>query len=252
MKKNIISFVIGLSAGLFGGLVGAGGGLVMIPLMTAILKFNQHLAHGTSLVALVFTGISGALIYGLRGHIDALAAGSLAITAIFTARAGAHFAHALPAWKLRNYFGAFLIVCALLLTMKPCLPSAGIDQPLYIRILICLITGGITGFISGMMGVGGSIIMIPALVLLVGFSQHQAQGTALLVMIPLGISGSLTHSRLGNVAGNYLPGLIAGILMGAALGSHMAGFIPDTPLRLIFSLVITITGIRYVRSKQVD
>jgi len=58
LKINVISFVIGLTAGIFGGL---GGGLIMIPLMVGVLKLSQHKAHGTSLVALVFTGISGAL-----------------------------------------------------------------------------------------------------------------------------------------------------------------------------------------------
>ncbi len=53
-----MSFLIGFIAGIFGGLVGLGGGVVMIPLMVGILKMGQHKAHGTSLVALVFTGIS--------------------------------------------------------------------------------------------------------------------------------------------------------------------------------------------------
>ncbi len=70
MKYNIISFVIGLAAGVFGGLVGLGGGLIMIPLMVGILKVSQHRAHGTSLVALVFTGLSGAVSYALNGSID--------------------------------------------------------------------------------------------------------------------------------------------------------------------------------------
>ena len=56
-----MSFLIGFLAGIFGGLVGLGGGVIMIPLMVGILKLDQHKAHGTSLVALVFTGISGAI-----------------------------------------------------------------------------------------------------------------------------------------------------------------------------------------------
>jgi uncharacterized protein len=84
----MMSFLIGLLAGLFGGLVGLGGGVVMIPLMVRFFGFHQHQAHGTSLMALVFTGLTGAAVYGLEGTVDPLAAGLLAATAILTARFG--------------------------------------------------------------------------------------------------------------------------------------------------------------------
>src|SRR5512143_115712 len=95
------SLLIGLCSGLFGWLVGRGG-VIMIPLMVGVMEMGQHKAHGTSLVALVFTGISGALIYFQKGSIDIVASLLLAATAIFTARAGAHHAHALPEWKLKR------------------------------------------------------------------------------------------------------------------------------------------------------
>lgn len=248
MNNNLISLGIGLAAGIFGGLIGLGGGLIMIPLMVGVLKLSQHQAHGTSLVALIFTGISGALIYGLQGNIDFLASGSLAITAILTARAGAHFAHALPGWKLRKAFGAFLIFCATLLLIKPYLPDIGLNNPVYVNIIIFLIIGLITGFLSGMLGVGGGAIMIPAMVLLAGFNQHTAQGTSLLVMVPVGMAGALTHHKLGNVAKGFLPGLVPGILLGAFIGGNIANFIPDISLRLTFIAAIIFMGVRYVRA----
>ena len=91
-----MNFLIGFLAGLFGGLVGLGGGVVMIPLMIGIKKLSQQHAHGTSLVVLVFTGIMGAATYAYQGFIDVVAAILLAAAAIFTARSGAHIAHRLP------------------------------------------------------------------------------------------------------------------------------------------------------------
>lgn len=252
MKNLLISFAIGLAAGLFGGLIGLGGGLIMIPLMIGVLKLSQHQAHGTSLVALIFTGIAGALVYGLQGNIDFLAAGSLCITAIVTARAGAHFAHALPGWKLKRAFGAFLIFCAALMLIKPYLHNIGDNHPAYVNIIIFLMTGTVTGFLSGMMGVGGGTIMVPAMVLLAGFGQHLAQGTSLLVMVPLGAAGALVHHQLGNVAKGFLPGLIPGIVLGALLGGNVANFVPDVPLRLAFIAAIIIMGVSYVRAKAPD
>lgn len=248
MKNHLTTFAIGLAAGSFGGLIGVGGGLIMIPLMIGVLKLSQHQAHGTSLVALIFTGISGSLIYGLQGNIDFPAAAMLALTAILTARAGAHYANALPGWKLRRAFGAFLIFCAVFLVIKPYLPDIGSHHPVSVNVIIFLITGIVTGFLSGMMGVGGGAIMIPAMVLLAGFGQHMAQGTSLLVMVPVGIAGALAHHQLGNVAKGFLPGLIPGILLGAFLGGNIANFIPDAPLRLAFIAAIVFMGVRYARA----
>ncbi|MRR15484.1 MAG: sulfite exporter TauE/SafE family protein [Deltaproteobacteria bacterium] len=248
MKRHVISFAIGLAAGAFGGLIGLGGGVIMVPLMVGILKLSQHRAHGTSLVALVFTGAGGALIYGLRGHVDFWAAAALAATAVFTVRAGARYADALPGWKLKRAFGLFLIFCAALLALKPYLPATFGDHSGPVNIVIFLATGAITGFLSGMMGIGGGTIMIPAMVLLAGFGQHVAQGTALAVMIPAGLAGAHAHHQLGNVAQNHLPGLIAGILVGTFCGGNIAGFIPDAPLRIAFTAGIVFMGWRYART----
>jgi len=246
MKTTIISLVIGITAGTFGGLMGIGGGLIMIPLMVEVLKLSQHRAHGTSLVALVFTGIGGSITYALNGAIDITAAALLAPTAIITAPFGARYAHILSEWKLKKYFGIFLIICAVLLLLKPYLAGfvVGIASG-YTKSIILLLTGAITGFLSGMMGVGGGTIMIPVMVIMAGFSQHVAQGTSLLVMVPAGGIGAFTHWKMGNVASEILYGLIPGIILGTFLGGNIANIIPNNILRLIFALTITFVGIRY-------
>lgn len=249
MKHFWISLGIGLAAGGFGGMLGIGGGLIMIPLMSGLLRLSQHQAHGTSLVALVFTGLSGACAYAQEGNIDYWAVAALAATAMATSRGGAHFANTLPGWKLRKWFGAFLLVAAVSLSIKPWLPMAGSQSSFQIKMLILLIAGAATGFLSGMLGVGGGMIMIPAMVLFVGFGQHAAQGTSLLVMVPVGAAGAWTHYRLGNVAAKTLPGLIPGIGLGAYLGSHAANRIPDTPLRFVFIVLMIFMGIRYILAK---
>jgi len=248
LQLNITSLLIGLIAGMFGGLVGLGGGVVMIPLMVGFLKMNQHKAHGTSLVALVFTGISGAITYALKGSIDVVASILIATTAIFTARAGAYYAHALPEWKLKRSFGAFLIFVSVLLLLKPYLLFFTVSGTGFVKIIVLLITGIFTGFLSGMMGVGGGTIMVPAMVLLAGIGQHTAQGISLLAMIPAGGVGAFTHWRLGNVTTNLLRGLIPGIFLGTYVGGTLAHLLPDNILRVIFALVLIWTGFRYVRT----
>ncbi|WP_207543869.1 sulfite exporter TauE/SafE family protein [Desulfofundulus thermosubterraneus] len=246
----MISLLIGLAAGFFGGLVGLGGGVIMIPLMVGILKMGQHKAHGTSLVALVFTGISGAVTYALNGSVDIFASSLLASTAIFTARAGARYANALPEWKLKRSFGGFLILVSLLLLLKPYLPHVSLHTTGWLEMFILLLTGIFTGFLSGMMGVGGGTIMVPSMVLLIGFTQYTAQGCSLLAMVPVGIAGAYTHWCLGNVSASILPGLIPGILIGTYLGGSLAHVLPEGALRIIFSAVLIWTGVRYLRTPK--
>lgn len=248
MHLNITSFLIGLIAGIFGGLVGLGGGVVMIPLMVGFLKMSQHKAHGTSLVALVFTGVSGAITYALKGSIDIVASILIATTAIFTARAGARYAHALPEWKLKRSFGTFLIFVSVLLLLKPFLSNATGTATGFTKIIVLLVTGIFTGFLSGMMGVGGGTVMVPAIVLLAGIGQHTAQGISLLAMIPAGAVGAVTHWRLGNVISNLLIGLIPGIFFGTYIGGTLAHMLPDNTLRVIFAIVLIWTGFRYVKT----
>ncbi len=247
---SLIHLLIGLAAGFFGGLVGLGGGVIMIPLMVGILKMNQHSAHGTSLVALVFTGLAGAATYALNGSVDLTASLLLASTAVFTARAGARFANALPEWKLKRSFGVFLILVTLLLLLKPYLNHLSEPVTGWTNILIMLTTGVFTGFLSGMMGVGGGTIMVPSMVLLAGFTQYTAQGSSLLAMVPAGGVGAFTHWRLGNVNAGILPGLIPGILIGTYIGGSFAHILPEGALRLIFSAVLIWTGIRYLRTAK--
>lgn len=245
-----MTFLIGLIAGIFGGLVGLGGGVIMIPLMVGFLKLGQHKAHGTSLVALVFTGISGAITYALKGSVDYMAAALLAVTAIVTARSGAHYAHALPEWKLKRAFGSFLIFVSVLLLLKPYLSHVMGSAAGWGRAVVLLLTGVFSGFLSGMMGVGGGTIMVPAMVLLAGFGQHTAQGSSLLAMVPAGAVGAMTHRRLGNVDTSLLTGLIPGILIGTYLGGSLAHELPDETLRIIFAAVLVWTGVRYLRTKS--
>jgi len=245
-----MSFLIGLLAGLFGGITGGGGGIVSIPLLVGILKMDQHSAHGISLVALVFTGLAGAITYALNGSLDVTASLLMASTAVVTARLGARFANSLPEWRLKRSFGGYMIIIACLMLLKPYLAVQQIPLASMAKAIVLLSTGIVAGFTSGMMGVGGGAIMIPAMVLLAGFDQHIAQGTALLVMVPAGSVGAYTHWRLGNVRTSILRDMIPGVLAGTFLGGSAAHSLSDGSLRSVFAALLVWTGIRYLKTRQ--
>ncbi|OPX86723.1 MAG: Sulfite exporter TauE/SafE [Pelotomaculum sp. PtaB.Bin104] len=244
----MVKFLIGLSAGIFSGLVGIGGGVLLIPFMTGILKMQQHQAGGTSLVVIICTGIVGAVTYAWRGSVDLGASVLLASAAILTARAGVYYAHTLPAWKLKRYFGAFMLLVTVLLFMKPYLFQISSLAYGWIKIFALLSTGAIAGFLSGMLGIGGGVIMVPAMALLTGLTQQTAQGSSLLAFVPIGLTGALAHWRLGNINTAILPALIAGALIGSYLGASLANYLAESALRVIFSAVLLWTGVKYLRA----
>jgi hypothetical protein len=251
-KRRMVSMqglMIGLLGGFFGSLVGLGGGVVMIPLMISMLKFTQHQAHGTSLVAVVFVGAAGAATYALYGTTDWKVAILLALTATITARLGALFAHSLPEKKLKMAFGYFLIFVSVLMLVKGYLPRPEEAFGEWAKMGIFLGTGALTGFVSGMMGVGGGTVMVPPMVLLAGMTQQLAQGTALLAMIPVGIAGAWTHYKLGNVKMDVAPGLAVGAVAGSYFGGAAANMLPEIALRYIFAVVLIWLGSRYIGIK---
>jgi uncharacterized protein len=247
-----MSFLIGLLAGTFGGLVGLGGGVVMVPLLAGVLKLEQRVAHGTSLLALVFTGIIGAATYASNNALDLEAAVFLAAGAIWPARWGAKICHALAEHKLKRVFGIFLIFISVLLMVKPylhALPGASAGA---VKIALLLGTGAVTGFLSGLMGIGGGAVMISAMVLLMGYAQHAAQGTSLLTMVPAGVVGAYTHWRLGSMAPALLKGLIPGIILGTYAGGTFAQLLPESNLRFVFAAVLIATGANSMRQGRQD
>lgn len=250
MPTFLGSLGIGFAAGGFGGLIGLGGGVVMIPLMVRFMGLRQQQAHGTSLVALVFTGIVGAATYALHGNVDLAAAVALAIPAILTARVGARYAHALPEWKLKRAFGAFLLFVTAVLLAKPYLAGPSVADGGLSKVIVLAATGAGTGFISGMMGVGGGSLMVPSMVLLVHFPQVLAQGTSLLAMVPAGAAGAHQHWQLGNVVRRLVPGLVPGVALGTLAGSSLAQRLGEASLRYAFAAVVVYTGAKYLRAAR--
>lgn len=94
------------------------------------------------------------------------------------------------------------------------------------------------GFLAGLLGIGGGVVLVPALVLFLGFDQHVAQGTSLVVIIPAALSGSWTHHRSGRLVLRDALLLAVGGVAGAAAGSVLALSLDDELLRRLFGLFL--------------
>jgi uncharacterized protein len=117
-------------------------------------------------------------------------------------------------------------------------------------ILILIVIGIITGIMAGMLGIGGAIIMIPALVFILGISQQSAQGTSLAVMLPpIGILAAYNYYKAGQVNIKFAIILAVFFLVGSYFGSKLALTLPQNVLKKVFGVLLLLVAIRMLFSK---
>ncbi|MCX6329734.1 MAG: sulfite exporter TauE/SafE family protein [Bacteroidia bacterium] len=116
--------------------------------------------------------------------------------------------------------------------------------------VILIIIGVITGLMAGMLGIGGAIIMIPALVFFMGFSQQMAQGTSLAVMLPpIGIFAAYNYWKAGQVDIKFALILAAAFIIGSFFGSKIALNLPQAVLKKIFGVLLLLVAAKMLFSK---
>jgi len=249
-----------------GGLVGLGGGVVMVPLLTGVGGLSQHLAHGTSLLPVAATGFSSTAMFARDCEVNLPAGLVLMSSAFATVRRGARWQAALSAGRLRGAMGVFMMAGGALIPVKQYLvgetePSGGgsnrsmtfltklrtdYDQ-LVARpglLLLYATTGAVAGVLSGLLGVGGGILMNPVMSLVSPMSQAEVVGTTLLSMVPASLLGARTHWLAGNVCKINAGPLVAGSLLGALAGSNTALEVEEDQLRACIAVTLVALGAR--------
>jgi uncharacterized membrane protein YfcA len=109
--------------------------------------------------------------------------------------------------------------------------------------LVAVVVGLGSGLVSGMLGVGGGLLTVPAMVLFLGLTQHVAEGTSLLVIIPTAVVGAVTLWRRGLVMLRAAMAIGLGGVAGALAGSRLALTVDGHTLRLVFATYLVIVGV---------
>jgi uncharacterized membrane protein YfcA len=222
--------------------MGVGGGVVMVPLMVSYIGLTQHVAHGTSLAVMVFTGLASAIAYGSQGSLDLGVVVQLAAGTMIGARFGALLCSRIPADRLRRGFGFLVVVIGLRMLLPMPAAAALVAAGSMEAVAATVVLGLAVGVLSGLMGVGGGIFMVPGMVLLLGMTQQEAQGVSLAVIVPTAISGAFTHFQKGNVDVDVAPWLAVPSVLTALAGSYLAHLLPADILRQIFALFLIFVG----------
>jgi hypothetical protein len=229
---------VGLIAGLLAGLFGVGGGLLVVPGLVFFLRMEQRLAHGTSLASIVVVSAAAAAGYLLDDAVDWTVAGLLLAGSAGGAVVGTHALQRLPRRVLRVGFSLLLLAAAarlfLFLTVPP--PTGRGDVDVWLALALVGIGIG-SGIVAGLLGVGGGIITVPALVILLSMPDVVAKGTSLLVILPTAAVGTAANVLRGNA--NLVVGGVVGLAgAGSAFGGALLALRLDPEISAVLFAVL--------------
>lgn len=242
-RERVTALLAGALAGIAGGFFGVGGGVILIPLLTGVLRLTQHQAHGTSLTVIGITALVSLVVYGAHSNVAWITAALIAVTSVLAVRYGARLASRTPARKLTRYFAIFLALVALRLLWRTPHGVGAAVQAGAPSVIFDLVLGLAVGLLAGYMGVGGGILIVPALTLLLGMQQQLAQGTSLAVILVTAPAGAFEHARHGNVVGRVVPLLALGAAAGGSLASLLVQGLPQALLARAFALFLLFNAV---------
>lgn len=263
MTENLILLLmayllLGMFAGIIGGLLGLGGGIIIVPALLFIyLKLGlqpeilMHLAVATSLATIVFTSISSTIAHHRRDAVIWQQVVLLVPGIILGCILGAAIADFLPSNTLRLLFGLFELLVAIQIGFG-IKPSARRQLPGKFGMIV---TGSVIGTVSTILGIGGGTLTVPFL-LWCNVNIRNAVATSAACGLPIAVAGASAmivagwdHQYLPDGATGYvywpaaLPVLISSALF-APLGARLAHKLPVTILKRIFAVVLACVGLR--------
>jgi len=241
------SLVVGLLAGILAGMFGVGGGFLMVPLYVIWMGLDQRRSHATSLAAVLPIAVAGAIGYSTSGYVDWHAVAALLAGSIFGALYGVKLLSQVSLKFLQLGFAALLYLSAMRLIWSSA-PHQLLEGAA--AIVFLAIVGFFAGVMSGLFGVGGGIVMVPALIIASGMDSLTARGTSLAVIVGSAISGTVANLRKGNidVAFALLTGL-AGI-PATFIGVYLSQQVPQRLALILFSFILIAIATQQARKVQ--
>jgi uncharacterized membrane protein YfcA len=267
--STVLYVLFGFVVGVYGTLVGAGGGFLVVPFLLLVKHFSPAEAAGTSLVVVFLNALSGTVAYARQKRIDYKSGLWFAAAALPGSLLGAYGVKLLTQRSFHLAVGALLVMIALILLWRPHGALAGAKVraargggllPVQRRIedadgqvfeyrydrAIGLVLSFVVGFLSSLLGIGGGIIHVPALVLLLAFPPHISTATSHFILAITAGTGALSHLALGHV--QLGPGLAmgAGAVLGAPVGARLSQRTRGVWILRGLALALFAVGIRLI------
>jgi uncharacterized protein len=262
-----LAVLFGCIVGFALGLTGGGGGVFAVPLLVYGLSVMPREAVGISLAAVGGTALFGAVPRMIRGEVELRTGLLFAVAGMIGAPVGSYLSTLVPESTLLVMFAVLMFVVAQRMWSKATNPAitSGVchsegeigpdrsacqrDEDGTLRLTsrcarLLVIVGLVTGVLSGMFGIGGGFVIVPALVLFSGMAIHRAVGTSLFVIVLVSISGVVSHIANGNQLSweTTLPFMLGGFV-GMLLGGIVAKRLKGPMLQKTFSIAVALVAI---------
>jgi len=235
---------IGIGAGFLSGMFGVGGGILVVPALVLLLKFDQRLANGTSLGAVLPISISSLVTYWSHDNVDWHMALWLAIGALGGALLGTRWIHVLPRRVLGYLFALMLVATAVRLFIP--MSADGRDVITVVAAVALVLIGLVTGTLAGLLGIGGGVVMVPAMVVFFSELNVVAKGTSVAVIIPTSIMGTWRNWKADNVdlrvAGIVGVAGIVSAIGGGIIADHMSQDLSN----ILFASLVLVVAMRMI------
>lgn len=240
MDILLVGSGIGFGIGLVLGLLGGGGSILTVPALVYIIGLSPQVAVTSSLLVVGANSMIGAMMHRAQGtmnwHVAIVFGGTGMIAAYFSAGLSKLFA---PNMLLIAFALLMLLVGGLMIF------SQGRDyekrEPAGLPLIIA--SGLVVGILTGLLGVGGGFLIVPALVMLVGLPMRQAVGTSLVIIAMNSIAGLLGHMGESLIDLNLILVLIVAGILGTMAGTRLAHYVQPQQLRKIFALFIIVLSL---------
>ena len=239
--------LVGVIAGLTSGLFGVGGGIVIVPALVALAGFDTKLATGTSLTAIVPISISGAIGYAIADEVDWAAAACVAAGAGAGALVGTHLLRRIDASRLQLLFAFAMLATAVRMVVETGDGDGRTTLTLLGGAALVLVGLG-SGVLAGLLGVGGGILIVPALTIGFTIPLALAKGTSLAVIIPTAILGTVRNRKVGLTA--IKPAAVVGCagIASALLASQISVDLDAELSARLFAALLAVVAFRLFRA----
>ena len=265
----LVCVIVGVVTAFVGSLLGLGGGIIFIPTMLFLYKSVDEFIWATpqtivglSLIAMIFTALSSTISYAKKGRVDFQTGMILLIGSIPGGVLGSWLNQFIDVDDFTLYFGLVVITLSLLMFIKRNPPedqflatekkgvrTFHLDGETYrytVPIPLAIIISLLVGTLSGMFGIGGGSIVVPAMIILFTIPPHIATATSMFMVLMTSLIGATTHITLGHIAWKYALFFIPGAWIGGTIGARVNQLLKGRILERLLRILLILIGLRLI------
>ncbi len=242
MLEELWLIPVGFVAGVLGSMIGLGGGIIVVPVLT-FAGFGPSLAVSNSLFAAFSNAAASTISYSRQKRIEYSIGLKLGLLAIPGTVLGALISSDVAPGVFKILFALVLISCSIYIFLRKKIETK--EQNYSKQIMILAIGGSFfAGIISSFFGIGGGIIFVPLMVVAMGMGMKNAAPTSQFILLFVSFSGLVTHSFLGHPDFYQALLLSAGAFAGGLIGARLSLEIKERSLQILVSVVIIAAAIK--------